>query len=171
MQQYVKELQRLSERLTCALAEALDMAPDHFNRFFEPDPHIRMKVVQYPPRTSVPDPEGFGVGPHKGEMYTWGRSEKKGAECLAANVPDFPLAVTIYSFSPLFLLPDYGFFGFLLQDDVGGLQVQNADGEWLDVTPLDNTFVVSLGEMLEVATAGAFTATTHRVLVPQSTRV
>lgn len=86
-------------------------------------------------------------------------------------MPDFPLAVTIYSFSPLFLLPDYGFFGFLLQDDVGGLQVQNADGEWLDVTPLDNTFVVSLGEMLEVATAGAFTATTHRVLVPQSTRV
>jgi isopenicillin N synthase-like dioxygenase len=69
------------------------------------------------------------------------------------------------------LLPDYGFFGFLLQDDVGGLQVQNADGEWLDVTPRDNTFVVSLGEMLEVATAGAFTATTHRVLVPQSTRV
>ena len=67
MQQYVQKLQRLSERLTCALAEALDMAPDHFNRFFEPDPHIRMKVVQYPPRTSVPDPEGFGVGPHKGE--------------------------------------------------------------------------------------------------------
>lgn len=50
-------------------------------------------------------------------------------------------------------------------------QVQNADGVWLDVKPLPNTFVVSLGEMLEVATGGAFTATTHRVLVPKADKV
>ena len=55
---------------------------------------------------------------------------------------------------------DYGFFGLLLQDNVGGLQYQqNANAEWIDATPVDDTFVVTLGEMVEAATDGHFPAT------------
>ncbi len=41
----------------------------------------------------------------------------------------------------------------LLQDDEGGLQVQSADG-WIDVTPRTGTFVINIGELLELASDG-----------------
>ena len=59
---------------------------------------------------------------------------------------------------------DSGYLSLLLQDDVGGLQVQNQSGEWIDAPPIDRTIVVNLGEMLQLATSGYFLATPHRVL-------
>ncbi|WP_197523506.1 isopenicillin N synthase family dioxygenase [Actinokineospora pegani] len=61
---------------------------------------------------------------------------------------------------------DYGYLALLQQDEVGGLQVQRADGSWLDVAPVPGSFVFNIGEMLEVATSGYLTATRHRVLSP-----
>lgn len=61
---------------------------------------------------------------------------------------------------------DYGFLTLLLQDTVGGLQVQRDDGRFHDVPPLDGAFVVNLGELLEVATNGYLVATNHRVVSP-----
>ncbi|WP_086689849.1 isopenicillin N synthase family dioxygenase [Streptomyces recifensis] len=61
---------------------------------------------------------------------------------------------------------DYGFLTLLLQDTVGGLQVQRADGDFHEVPPLDGAFVVNLGELLEVATNGYLVATNHRVVSP-----
>ncbi|TGN73846.1 isopenicillin N synthase family oxygenase [Streptomyces bauhiniae] len=61
---------------------------------------------------------------------------------------------------------DYGFLTLLLQDTVGGLQVQRADGNFHEVPPLDGAFVVNLGELLEVATNGYLVATNHRVVSP-----
>ncbi|MER5581037.1 isopenicillin N synthase family dioxygenase [Streptomyces asoensis] len=61
---------------------------------------------------------------------------------------------------------DYGFLTLLLQDQVGGLQVQRADGLFHDVPPLPGAFVVNLGELLEVATDGYLLATNHRVVSP-----
>ncbi|MFF1439884.1 isopenicillin N synthase family dioxygenase [Streptomyces sp. NPDC058295] len=63
---------------------------------------------------------------------------------------------------------DYGFLTLLLQDQVGGLQVQRADGLFHDVPPLPGAFVVNLGELLEVATDGYLVATNHRVVSPPS---
>ncbi|MFF6803645.1 2-oxoglutarate and iron-dependent oxygenase domain-containing protein [Streptomyces sp. NPDC012616] len=63
---------------------------------------------------------------------------------------------------------DYGFLTLLLQDRVGGLQVQREDGRFHDVPPLDGAFVVNLGELLEVATNGYLLATNHRVVSPPS---
>jgi isopenicillin N synthase-like dioxygenase len=65
---------------------------------------------------------------------------------------------------------DYGFITLLLQDTVGGLQVQREDGTFLDVPPLPGAFVVNLGELLEVATDGYLKATSHRVVSPPGER-
>ncbi len=54
----------------------------------------------------------------------------------------------------------------LLQDEVGGLQVQDLQGEWIDAPPLAGSFVVNTGELLELATDGYLRATVHRVLAP-----
>ncbi|MGK5630414.1 isopenicillin N synthase family dioxygenase [Streptomyces sp. URMC 123] len=61
---------------------------------------------------------------------------------------------------------DYGFLTLLLQDAIGGLQVQREDGAFHDVPPLPGAFVVNLGELLEVATNGYLKATNHRVVSP-----
>ena len=65
---------------------------------------------------------------------------------------------------------DYGFLTLLLQDSVGGLQVQRDDGLFHEVPPLPGAFVVNLGELLEVATNGYLKATNHRVVSPPGTR-
>ncbi|MGA7204528.1 MAG: 2OG-Fe(II) oxygenase family protein, partial [Specibacter sp.] len=62
---------------------------------------------------------------------------------------------------------DYGFVTLLLQDAVGGLEVQpHGQQEWIDVKPIPGALVVNLGEMLEVATNGYLMATVHRVTSP-----
>jgi len=53
----------------------------------------------------------------------------------------------------------------LLQDNQGGLQVQTARG-WVDVPPRAGTFVVNIGELLELASDGYLRATLHRVVTP-----
>ncbi len=62
---------------------------------------------------------------------------------------------------------DAGFLTLLLQHDASGLQVQNPDGEWIDVPPRRDAFVVNIGEMLQEMTGNYFVATTHRVIAGQ----
>lgn len=59
---------------------------------------------------------------------------------------------------------DAGFLTLLLQHDVGGLHVRNPDGDWIDVPPRRDAFVVNIGEMLQEMTGNYFVATTHRVI-------
>ncbi|MFC0436969.1 isopenicillin N synthase family oxygenase [Kutzneria buriramensis] len=61
---------------------------------------------------------------------------------------------------------DYGYLALLQQDDIGGLQVRAGDRGWIDVTPRPGSFVVNIGEMLEIATLGYLRATNHRVVSP-----
>ena len=64
---------------------------------------------------------------------------------------------------------DSGFISFLLQDDIGGLQIFNQNKQWINVPPLANHFVVNIGEMLKSWSNGCYKATLHRV-ANQSTR-
>lgn len=61
---------------------------------------------------------------------------------------------------------DSGFLSFLLQDEQKGLQVEVAPGQWIDATPQAGSFVVNIGELLELATNGYLRATVHRVVSP-----
>lgn len=51
----------------------------------------------------------------------------------------------------------------ILQADQPGLEVMNDLGQWIDAPPIADAFVVNIGDMLEVMTAGTFVATAHRV--------
>lgn len=58
---------------------------------------------------------------------------------------------------------DWGMLTFLLQDDVGGLEVRVAGGTWIAAPPVAGTVVVILGEMMLRFTNGAYRSATHRV--------
>lgn len=60
---------------------------------------------------------------------------------------------------------DGGFLTLLLQDDRAGLQVETQEG-WIDAKPVRGTFVVNIGELLELASDGYLRATMHRVVTP-----
>jgi isopenicillin N synthase-like dioxygenase len=61
---------------------------------------------------------------------------------------------------------DSGFLSFLLQDQQAGLQVEIEEGRWIDALPRENTLVVNIGELLELASNGYLRATVHRVVSP-----
>ena len=128
----------VAERLLRLLAHALELPGDWFDDTLAGQPHTHLKVIRYPGRA---EPAGQGVGRHQ----------------------------------------DYGLLTLLLQDSTGGLQVLADEGgrgsagvsgqapRVVDVQPLGapgETFVVNLGEMLEVATNGYLRATSHRVVSP-----
>jgi isopenicillin N synthase-like dioxygenase len=59
---------------------------------------------------------------------------------------------------------DYGCLTMLAQDSAGGLQVRAKDGTWIAAPPVQNSFVVNIGDMLERWSNGVFTSTLHRVV-------
>ncbi len=58
---------------------------------------------------------------------------------------------------------DWGSITILLQDDMAGLEVRNADGDWILATPIPGSFVINVGQMMERFTGGLYTANLHRV--------
>ena len=64
---------------------------------------------------------------------------------------------------------DFGTLTLLAQDDVGGLQVQEKSGAWIDAEPIDGTFVVNVGDLLARWSNGRFESTPHRVVNPRGT--
>lgn len=58
---------------------------------------------------------------------------------------------------------DYGLLTLLFQRDVGGLEVQRADGHWLPVAADPDVIVINAGDLLEVWTNGHYRSTPHRV--------
>jgi isopenicillin N synthase-like dioxygenase len=63
---------------------------------------------------------------------------------------------------------DTGLLTFVHQDDASGLQVRLRD-RFVDIPRVPGTYVVNLGEMMQLLTHGYFAATVHRVVSPRHT--
>ncbi len=59
---------------------------------------------------------------------------------------------------------DFGVLTVLCQDGVGGLQVQDVHGEWLEAPPIPGTLIVNVADLLSRWTDGAYISTPHRVV-------
>ena len=59
---------------------------------------------------------------------------------------------------------DTGAFTILWQDENGGLEIENKSGEWVGVPPIPDTFVINLGNVMQMWSFGRFSSTPHRVI-------
>lgn len=59
---------------------------------------------------------------------------------------------------------DFGVLTVLAQDNVGGLQVQNISGDWIEAPPIEGTLIVNVADLLHRWTDGAYKSTPHRVI-------
>lgn len=59
---------------------------------------------------------------------------------------------------------DYGFLTILCQDNNGGLQVQNRNGEWISAPPIEGSFIVNIGDLVQTLTNDRYISTLHRVI-------
>jgi isopenicillin N synthase-like dioxygenase len=57
---------------------------------------------------------------------------------------------------------DYGSFTLLSQDALGGLEVRDAAGEWIDVPPREGRFVVNIADLFQRWTNGLYKSSLHR---------
>ncbi len=66
---------------------------------------------------------------------------------------------------------DYGSFTLLFQDEVGGLEVRTAQGEWIAAPYIPDTIIVNTGDLMQRWTNHVFCSTKHRVMIPADNRV
>lgn len=59
---------------------------------------------------------------------------------------------------------DYECFTLLSQSNQQGLQILNKTNQWINAKPIENTFVVNIGDLMQRWTNDQFQSTIHRVI-------
>lgn len=65
---------------------------------------------------------------------------------------------------------DHLWYTLLAQDAIGGLEVLNSAGQWIEAPPIPRTFVVNTGDLVSHWTNDLFASTVHRVTINQTER-
>jgi isopenicillin N synthase-like dioxygenase len=92
------------------------------------------------------------------DEYYWGTSHDASLNYYPP-LTEAAVSRSQWSFSPH---TDYNGFTLLSQDSLGGLQVRNSAGEWIDVPPRPDHFVVNIGDLMAMWTNDLYTSTLHR---------
>ncbi|GAA6048767.1 hypothetical protein JCM3770_003954 [Rhodotorula araucariae] len=82
------------------------------------------------------------------------------------NYPSVPRSAVSSSGNRAGSHSDYGSVTLLFQDSVGGLEVQDKDGKFVPATPVADTVVVNVGDLLQRWTNDTLKSTIHRVVLP-----
>lgn len=124
--------------MTTLVAEALDLEPTAFSKFFyDKIPRNKISLVRYC------RPEEVDTASSK--IHSGKASHKDSFQGVGPH-------------------KDGGFLTYLLQmTEHQGLEAQNKAGEWIPVPPIPGTFTINVGRSLESMTKGVCQATTHRV--------
>ncbi|GAW27102.1 putative Oxoglutarate iron-dependent dioxygenase [Rosellinia necatrix] len=145
VERYIAELTGLGERFLELVTQALSLPAGAFRGFLS-DQH-RLKLVRYPAMAAVASTAGSSD--HHRQQQQQQQQEQQEQQGVGPHKDSS------------------GWWTFLLQaspPEVGGLQVLNRAGAWVDVPAVPGTLVVNIGQAFEVVTAGVCRATTHRVL-------
>ena len=59
---------------------------------------------------------------------------------------------------------DFGVLTVLCQDSIGGLQIQDLNGDWFHAPPIKDTIIINVADLLSRWTAGEYKSTPHRVV-------
>ncbi len=63
---------------------------------------------------------------------------------------------------------DINYITLLVAASAPGLQVMDKNGRWFDVPHEENSIVVNIGDMMQLASGGKYKSTTHRVINPEN---
>jgi isopenicillin N synthase-like dioxygenase len=162
---------------------ARELGPDH--------PDVKAKLPNHGPNQWPPNLPGFrdrveayyhpmlDLGRHLMRMLAVSLSMERDFFDAAYIEPAGTLRLLRYPPHPEDALPnqlgsgahtDFGSITLLAQDDCGGLEVENAAGEWLRADPIPGTFVINLGDMIQRWTNDLYHSNMHRVLNNRSGR-
>ncbi|MCV6546626.1 MAG: isopenicillin N synthase family oxygenase [Cohaesibacter sp.] len=124
----------LSESLYRGFALSLGLDEDHFLPWIT-KPIAEMRLAHYPPQTALP---------------------QTALPQTALHDPERIMGIGAHS--------DYDVFTILATDDVPALEVQNSADQWIAAPPIDNAFIVNVGDLLQRWTNDIYRSTFHRVV-------
>ena len=106
---------------------------------------------------------GFAIGLGLAPEFFLTRSERPMSRAASVYYPPQTASVgdAGYGVAPH---TDFGVLTVLCQDDVGGLEVQDAKGVWVEAPPIAGTLVVNVGDLLARWTRNVYRSTPHRVV-------
>ncbi len=136
--EYYDGMEQIGHAILASLSRSLKIDPAIFRDAFR-DGISTLRLLHYPKR-----PDGAAEPTDVPERYT-SFNGKRYEQIARAHV-------------------DSGLLTVLAQCGVGGLQAQNAKGDWVEVPVIDNAFSINFGGLLERWTGGRIRATNHRVL-------
>ncbi|EGG22421.1 hypothetical protein DFA_04542 [Cavenderia fasciculata] len=140
IESYAKDvLEKVAKRLMQTMAYNLGAPLDYFDKLFNERNVSTLRIIHYPPRLAEENEDEIAkLDPS--EQY-----EKMDTVGCGTHT-------------------DYGCITLLYQDEIGGLQVRNTDGNWIEATPIPNTFVVNIGDMMMRWSNDLYKSTPHRVI-------
>ncbi|KAI1368087.1 2OG-Fe(II) oxygenase [Xylaria arbuscula] len=144
---YWRSCLAVARALVRCFALSLDLPEDFFaDKFTHPDAALALNYYQPlsppppPPSTTAAEAAEAASGSGSG-----GGGEQGETEVSIGSHTDFQL------------------FTMLWQDSIGGLQVLNRQGQWINAKPVPGTFVVNIADYMQRITNDRYVSTVHRV--------